>query len=286
MTSDEFLRDWNSILCDYSYSVQRSVGIFTLPTFNKFVGVKHGFSARIGGASTGEFASLNLSFSREEPRDKVMRNYRIFCDAAFINEESMVMDNYAHGTSVQLVDRRDAGRGYTRTPLPICDAMITNDPAITLITGHADCMALFFFDPVHRSIGLAHAGWRGALNRIGACVVSSLGKTFQTRPSELYVGIGPSICSHCFEVDLDVANTFSATFPDTPCVNMIDERKKATVDLWMVVFRQLIDAGVLADHISLMGVCTYEDRRLFSYRRDGGNTGGMAAFLALSSDDQ
>jgi copper oxidase (laccase) domain-containing protein len=30
-----------------------------------------------------------------------------------------------------------------------------------------------------------------------------------------------------------------------------------------------------------MGVCTFEDERLFSHRRDKGRTGGMAAFLRL-----
>ena len=70
------------------------------------------------------------------------------------------------------VDRADAGKGYLLDPLPPCDGLITNDPAVTLITGHADCMAFYFVDPVKRAIGLAHAGWRGALGRIGAAVVS------------------------------------------------------------------------------------------------------------------
>ena len=149
------------------------VGLYTLPALERQAGFDHGFTARSGGVSEGYFASLNLSFTRPENRENVMENYRIFCRAAQIPFDSMVMDNYEHGTTVIRVDRADAGRGYLIDPLPACDGLVTNDPAITLITGHADCMAFYFVDPVRRCIGLAHAGWRGALGRIGGVVVGS-----------------------------------------------------------------------------------------------------------------
>ena len=281
MTQTEFIDMWDTVLRGCSYVDYQGVGIYTLPAFSVFTGLKHGFSARTGGVSVGEFASLNLSFSRETPCENVMQNYRIFCDAVGIDKDSMVMDNFAHGTTVQRVNKTDAGRGYTRAPLPSCDALITDDPSITLLTGHADCMAIYMYDPVRRCIGLAHAGWRGALHRIGMHVVSAMQDAYSTQPTDLCVGIGPSICPNCFEVDSDVAEAFTAAFPGTPCVRASTEPGKYTVDLWMVAFRQLIDEGVCADRISLMNVCTYEDERLYSYRRDRGRTGGMAAFLAL-----
>jgi YfiH family protein len=257
------------------------VGIYTLPALEKLAGFDHGFSARSGGVSSGGFASLNLSFTRPENRENVMENYRRFCRAADIEFERMVMDNYAHETTVLCVDARDAGRGYLSDPLPSCDGLVTNDPSITLITGHADCMAFYFADPVRRCIGLAHAGWRGALGRIGANVVYAMKERFGSNPADVIAGVGPSICPDCFEVGHNVADSFRQEFPDIPCVLDRGDGERPHVDLWMVAVRQFMDAGVPAEHISLFDVCTVETPRLYSHRRDHGNTGGMAAYLRI-----
>ncbi|MCE5188426.1 MAG: peptidoglycan editing factor PgeF [Eubacteriales bacterium] len=251
-----------------------------MPALERLAGFDHGFSARSGGVSEGFFTSLNLSFTRPESRDNVVENYRRFCRAAQIPFDRMVMDSYAHETTVLCVDGRDAGKGYLRDPLPSCDGLITNDPSITLITGHADCMAFYCIDPVKRCIGLAHAGWRGALGRIGAVVVKGLSNHYGSNPKDLVIGIGPSICPDCFEVGSNVAGEFAAAFPDIPCV-LERPDQKPHVDLWMVAAKQFLDAGVLPEHISLSGVCTAETHRLYSHRRDRGRTGGMAAYLRI-----
>ena len=284
MTDGAFCAAWDTVSRGYSYSEYEGVGIYTLPAFNALPGIRHGFSARMGGVSEGHLASLNLSFSREtENRENVMRNFSVFCRAAGVSEDSMVMDNFAHGAAVRRVDRDDAGRGYTREPLPSCDALMTDDPAVTLVTGHADCMAIYVVDPVRRAVALAHAGWRGALLRIGGGVLTAMRGAFGTAAADVYAGIGPAICVNCFEVDADIAEAFRAEFPDTPCIGMSGKTAgKRTVDLWMTAVRQLWDAGVPAARISLMNVCSYEEARLYSHRRDGGRTGGMAAFLGLT----
>jgi YfiH family protein len=178
------------------------------------------------------------------------------------------------------VDAGDAGKGYLSDPLPACDGIVTNDPAVTLITGHADCMALFCVDPVRRCIGLAHAGWRGALGRIGARTVSVMTERFGTNPADAIVSVGPSICADCFEVGHNVAQEFADEYPDIPCV-LERQGARPHVDLWMVVAKQFFDAGVKLENLSLFDVCTMETPRLYSHRRDRGNTGGMAAYLRI-----
>lgn len=261
------------------------VGIYTLPALERMVGFDHGFTARSGGVSEGFFSSLNLSFTRPENRDNVLENYRRFCRAAQIPFENMVMDSYAHETTVLCVDARDAGKGYLSDPLPSCDGLVTNDPSVTLITGHADCMAFFVIDPVRRCIGLAHAGWRGALGRIGAKVVSALTEQFGSNPADLVVGVGPSICPDCFEVGQNVAEEFERAFPGLPCV-LECAGERPHVDLWMVAAHQFFEAGVPPEHISLSGVCTMETARLYSHRRDEGRTGGMAAYLRILPSEE
>lgn len=258
------------------------IGIYTSPALDALQGFGHGFSARTGGVSEGFFSSLNLSFTRPENADNVMENYRRFCRAEGIPFERMVMDNYAHETTVLCVSSADAGRGYLREPLPSCDGLVTNDPSITLITGHADCMAFYCVDPVKRAIGLAHAGWRGTLGRIGANVIRKMTECCGTDPADVFVSVGPSICPACFEVGRGVAESFEREFSDIPCV-ISRAGEKAHVDLWMVAAKQFFDAGVQAGHFSLFDMCTMETPLLYSHRRDKGDTGGMAAYLRILS---
>lgn len=280
MTKDAFRSVYESVPRAFTYhDLGNEVGLFRLPSFSACPGIDHGFTAKTGGVSTGPFASLNLSFTRPEQREHVMENYRIFAKAANIPWESMVMDSYEHGTTVLQVDRLDCGSGYLKDPLPACDGLVTNDPAVTLITGHADCMAFFFFDPKRRAIGLCHAGWRGALARIGSEVVRMMNDCYGCDPKNILAGVGPSICPRCFEVGDDVADMFESAFPNCP-LRGVNAKGKATVDLWQVALSQFTESGILPEHVELMGVCTVEDIRLYSYRRDG-RTGGMAAYLRL-----
>jgi len=284
MTRDqEFSERYQAVKRASRLRYVNGIGIYTSPALSALDGFDHGFSARTGGVSKGFFASLNLSFTRPESRENVMENYRRFSKAAGFPFERMVMDNYAHETNVLKVDASDAGKGYLLDPLPSCDGLITDDPSITLITGHADCMAFYCIDPVRRCIGLAHAGWRGALGGIGANLVGKMRECYATDPADVFVSIGPSICADCFEVGKNVAGLFEEAFPDIPCV-IAREGEKAHVDLWMVAFRQFIKAGVPAEHVSLFGICTMETPLLYSHRRDKGNTGGMAAYLRIAPE--
>ncbi len=283
MDRQSFLSAWETVPRGFRYHENKNgTGSFTLPALDALPFLQHAFSARVGGVSAGEAHYLNLSMTREkyEPRAVTEENYRIFCAGEGVDPASMVMDNYAHGTTVLRVDHRDCGKGWNLPPLPHCDGLVTNDPHVTLVTGHADCMAFYFADPVRRAIGLAHAGWRGAFHRIGAEAVRMLVQAFDSDPADIIVGVGPSICVSHFEVDSDLGERFAAAFPYTDCTRP-GRPGKAYVDLWQVAVSQFMEAGVLPSRIYLSGVCTYEEDRLYSYRRDKEATGGMAAFLRL-----
>jgi len=262
----------------YEYHVKNHVGLFTLPLFSEIEGLDHGFTARYGGVSKGSLSSLNLSFSRPEPRENILRNYQIFCSAADIPYEQMVMNRYEHGIQIETVTSADWGRGYLREPLAPCDGLVTNDPQVTLVTGHADCMALYFCDPVKKCLGMAHAGWRGALHGMAAHMVRALCERFGSDPTHIYAGIGPCICGDCYEVDQELGEQFSQQYGEVDCVKP-GKPGKAYVDIALVAICQLLRSGIVPEHIMTMDVCTFEDDRLYSYRRDRGDTGGMAAYV-------
>ena len=86
------------------------------------------------------YASLNLGLSRDEPKENILRNFRILCDAFGLDFEKLVIVNHEHGSNVIRVDSSHCGRGLYREPLPFCDGLITDDPNVVLVTAEP-----FFF---------------------------------------------------------------------------------------------------------------------------------------------
>ena len=76
------------------------------------------------------------------------------------------------------------------------------------MTFFADCVPLFFYDPVKKAIGASHSGWRGSVKRIGEKTVRRMEEEFGSNPKDILAVIGPSICKDCYEVSEDVAAGF------------------------------------------------------------------------------
>ena len=259
------------------------VCFLTFPSFDALPFLRHAFSTRLGGVSENEFSSLNLSFGRGDPDENVRENYRRFCAAAGFEPGSLVSSAQVHGTAVRRVGRENRGEGYARPKPAGIDGLVTNEPGVTLVTHYADCVPLFFADPVKQAGGLAHAGWRGTAAGIGGEVVRAMEREFGTDPKDLVCGIGPSIGPCCFEVDAPVYEVFAAMRELSPAGwTREDGGGKYHVDLWEANRRVLMASGVPAERISVSGLCTKcRADLLYSHRASGGKRGGLAAFLAI-----
>ena len=256
--------------------------------------VKHCFTTREGGVSTGDCASMNLSFSRGDAEASVRENYRRIAAALGVSVEDIVCSDQTHTTNVRLVTRADAGKGvicpkdYTDV-----DGLITKEPGLVLATFYADCVPLYFVDPVHKAIGLSHSGWRGTVGKMGKVTIEAMAKEFGSRPEELYCAIGPSICQDCYEVSRDVAEAFMEMFPEhvqeilvqkEVCQNIKSSEDKFQLDLWKANEIVLLEAGVLSEHLAVTNICTCcNPMQLFSHRVSKGKRGNLAAFLSLES---
>lgn len=268
---------------DQRYVERDGVGIICSERFLREPGLTHGFTTRRGGVSAPPFDTLNLGTTRSEPYSNIMRNYRKLCSAYGLEFNELSLVRHEHGVSILRLEGRDAGHGISREPFDFCDGLVTNDPSVTLVTCHADCSAFFVYDRVTRSIGLAHAGWKGMFGRIGQKLVRRLETEYGAEAKDMIAAIGPCICEKCFEVETELAESFAAEF-DCPDIYSVSEQKpgKAYVSLRTAAVIQLMDAGVPISGISIMEHCTFEEKELFySYRRDGKGTGSMAAFLRL-----
>ena len=260
----------------------KGTGLYCAEALDKAGGVSHGFSTREGGITVDPpKASLNLSWTRCGSPEEVIANFKIFAEGAGIDYDDMAVVNHEHGANVLRIAHEHRGRGFYKDPLPPCDGIITDDPTVTLVTSHADCGAYFFYDPVHRAIGMAHAGWKGTLLRIGAEMARRMAEEFDTDPSDIIAATGPCICRDCFEVDADLGEKFQSEFGD-PGISRPGRQGKAYVDLELAAAVQFVEAGIRPESITLMNACTYENRQhFFSHRRDKGITGSMAAYIKL-----
>lgn len=152
---------------------------------------------------------------------------------------------------------------------------------MVLVTAHADCGAVFLYDKKRRSIGLAHAGWKGTLKRVGTELVRSMQTAFGTKAEDLIAATGPCICFDCFEVGIEIGRQFAEEFRSEELVKP-GKTGKAYVDIRAAIEKQLEECGVLPQNISAMPLCTFERSDLFySYRRDRTKTGAMVSVLKL-----
>lgn len=248
--------------------------------------VANGFSTRLGGASKGRFATMNFSYSRKDDPADVLENFTRMADALGVERDRMVVSYQTHTTNVRRVTREDEGKGVIRErDYRDVDGLITDVPGITLVTFYADCVPLYLVDQAHRAIGLSHSGWRGTVKRMGQVTMDAMKEAFGTRPEDLTVCIGPSICRDCFEVGEEVAEAFAEAFDARYRDELYSANRKPgkyQLDLWKaneIIFRE---AGVPKEQIHTTNICTMcNSDHLFSHRRVGEERGNLAAFLSI-----
>lgn len=247
--------------------------------------VKHGFSTRKGGVSTGIFSSMNLNFKRGDDPDAVMENYRRMAAALNMRVEDMVLSDQTHTTNVRVITEEDRGKGILKPQdYSDVDGMITNVPGIVLVTSYADCVPLYFVDPVRKAIGLSHSGWKGTVGHIGQKTVWKMYEVYGSEPKDIVAAIGPSICQSCYEVSDDVAEAFRANFTADEAADILLDKGngKYQLDLWKANWYVLTDAGILPEHLSVTDLCTAcHPDLLWSHRKTNGQRGGLSAFLSL-----
>ncbi len=245
----------------------------------------HAFSTRLGGVSEGKFASANFSVTRGDEPERVAENFRRMAAALGVDPKRFVLSFQTHTTNVRKVTEEDAGKGVTKDrDYRDVDGLITDVPGITLVTFYADCVPLYFLDPVHKAIGLSHSGWRGTVMRMGQATLQAMEREYGTDPADVLCCIGPSICQDCFEVGPEVIEEFCGTFDEKywPELYYGKENGKYQLDLWRANEIILFEAGVKKENFQTTGICTRcNPDHLFSHRYHGKERGNLAAFLCL-----
>lgn len=270
---------------DYVTIEDAIVPVVKYRIFDQFHNIVHGCSTRQGGVSKAYLASMNLSSSRGDNIASVLENYRRFGIAVGFSPDRLVCSDQVHSTNIYIATEADAGRGTTdKEKLKEIDGIVTNVKNLPIMTFYADCVPLYFYDPVKKVVGMAHSGWRGTVNNIGGKMIATMKEHYDCKPCDIVCAIGPSICKSCYEVSEDVAFAFKAAYmPEQYEAMIIDkENGKYQLDLHAACYYNFINAGINPSNIALPDYCTCCNPNVFfSHRATQGKRGNLGAVIMI-----
>lgn len=236
-----------------------------------------GMSTRVGGVSKGNYTSLNTGLHVGDRDLDVIENRTRVLNEMNRSLSQAVFAEQVHGNKVSVVERKDAGRGaYSLTNhVPDVDGLVTTSPDIVLAQFYADCVPLYFFDPVHHIICIAHAGWKGTAKGIARTMLEaclSVGADL----NHIHVVIGPAIAQAHYQVNSDVVKQMPVTTDEDIVVQVSEDQY--LLDLKAVNAKYLRLLGVNDDQIITSLLDTYSHPDLYSYRKEQ-QTGRMMGYI-------
>lgn len=268
------------------YTASNGVELYKVDSWqSRFPGLSAGFTGRNGGTGSAPYATLNLGLHVGDEPAVVVDNRKLLAEALSTPLEVWTYGEQVHGARVQLVEPAHRGRGTLAQTdaFPQADAFITADRDIMMAALFADCVPLYFIDPVHNAVGLAHAGWKGTAQQIARHTVEAMVQAYDTNPADLVAAIGPSIGVCCYEVDERVTGSVTAQtgLEGEPFFRPSSGGPgKFMLNLQEINRKIMIEAGILPQHIEMTRLCTScAVSRFFSHRKENGQTGRMAAWI-------
>ncbi|MFQ5646733.1 MAG: peptidoglycan editing factor PgeF [bacterium] len=233
-------------------------------------GISHGFLGRVGGVSTGPYASLNLSGRVGDDPASVRRNREL------VQKETgrpLCLVKQIHSDLIlKIKDPGDYDRSQEEA-----DALVTGLPGIPLAVLTADCLPVLLVDPARRCVAAVHAGLKGTLAGICAKTVERLKTEYASQPSDLYAAVGPGIGSCCYQIE---ASRLTEKKAFSSCLNRTGDSRKISFDLRKANQTQLEQTGV--KKIYHLRYCTScRSDKFFSYRAGKGVTGRFVSYIML-----
>jgi|DewCreStandDraft_4_1066084.scaffolds.fasta_scaffold00054_168 YfiH family protein len=214
------------------------------------------------------FPPFGLSFSSNDifTEEQVEKHKIILAKHLGIARSKLIFQHQVHGITIQYVSKNI---GYNDS-----DGLITNERGLFLCIKIADCVAVLCYDKEKNAIGAFHSGWRGTMQNIIQKGILAMKKSFGTNPNNLLVYLSPSASGKNYEIGYDVAQYFpKSTIKISETKYLFDNKKE--------IILQLMECGVDENNIEVSHICTIENERYHSYRRDLNKSGRMAAFISI-----
>ncbi|MBB6568578.1 peptidoglycan editing factor PgeF [Kribbella sandramycini] len=227
---------------------------------------------RFGGISQPPFGELNLGGAGELGEDaaRIGENFRRVGAAFGVEPERVIRVSQVHGRDVHVVRPGDP---VPLDPVPRVDALVTTRTDIVLCVRAADCLPVLFVDSANGIIGAAHSGRPGMYAGIAPATVEAMRSL---GAEQITAVLGPNACGRCYEVPAEmraeVAERVPAAYSETSWGT-------PALDVAAGVKAQLTELGV--EVIEDARGCTMEDPALYSYRREGKQSGRLAGLIKL-----
>jgi YfiH family protein len=233
-------------------------------------GFRHAFFTRLGGVSTGPFASLSFSTAVGDDPGHVDENLRRAAGLLGVAAERILYLSQVHGREAHFY--RSAERREDLITLE-GDALGGTSPLAAYGVRSADCVPILVADQTSGAVMTIHAGWRGVVAGVIEAGVRRL-REGVGGDGRLLAAIGPHISSSAFEVSEDVAAELRAVTPVPEAVERRPNGARPHVNLRLIATQKLLALGLTEDAIDQVGGCTFLDaRHYFSFRRDGKRSG-------------
>lgn len=239
-------------------------------------------TTRLGGCSTGKYASMNINHYCGDDEEHIAQNLNILAQKTGVSPNHIIVPHQVHGTTIRQMGEEflHLSAESRRMTLEGVDALITNVCGICIGVSTADCIPVLVYDPEHHASAAIHAGWRGTVQRITQLTIQAMCRSFGSQPQSLRAVIGPGISLDAFEVGDEVYEAFATAGFHMPAISL--RKDKWHIDLPECNRQQLIAAGLPKEHITNTGICTYHHAdTYFSARRLGIQSGRIYSGIIL-----
>jgi len=252
----------------------KKLSYYTFSTLDDY-NLVHGVFMRCGGVSPAPWASLNMATSVGDSKESVIENRRRITNCLSLKEDSIYDVWQVHSNRVVFAE----SPRKPNQPHEKADAIITNDPSVTIMMLFADCVPIMMYDPKNNVAAITHAGWQGTVNQIVSETVVSMRENYACKPEDIIACIGPSICADHYEIGEEVSEEVERSFEKTQQI-LIRKNGKIHMDLQYANRVILENNGIKKIQKSnICTACNISD--WYSHRAENGQTGRFAAIITV-----
>lgn len=191
-----------------------------------------------------------------------------------LGDRKIVSGYQVHSKNIQVI--KDIDKLYFEGT----DGFITDRKDVVIYTKYADCLPIYFYDPMKKVIGLVHSGWKGTYEEIGLEAVKLMEENYNSNREDIIVAFGIGISQKNYEVGEEFLQQFSEKFsPELVEGSFLKKDGKLYFDNQKFNYLNFKINGIKKENIITNEFCTYGDERFHSYRRDRENSGRAGGFI-------
>lgn len=168
--------------------------------------------------------------------------------------------------SANIIDIKDNTKDFLYEDV---DGFITKRKDVILMTKHADCLPIYFYDTINKVIGICHSGWKGSFQEIGIKTIEKMNKNYGSLKENILIGIGIGISMEKYEVGDEFYENFKTNFSK----DLVDHSFSKVNGKWhfdniRFNLENFKKHGIPPKNITVSNECTFKNPRFNSFRRD------------------